>query len=299
MANVLIRRMAGLVVSPIARPTLLSVTSSNATVCTRSLSVLPLMSATSPHLSRQELPVHQTCLSKPQFVTNDYVMMTSNTNHGFSSLAAAKSTSVPTSKQPKPGEIITTDDGRRYAVINTKYRPLKPSIVRRRLEKMKIYEGRERNVKYSPWKMRLICELVSGMPLLDALEQLSFNHKAKSPLVHKILKRTSNLADIRDGLQMSQLEVAECFATKGRILKGITFHAKGRFGKKFKRYSHLRIVLREIDFPLRIYQARSIYQKKTWIRRQLHAEKEAEVANIERDELARLEKQASLKVAQK
>ena len=39
---------------------------------------------------------------------------------------------------------------------------------------------------------------------------------------------TANFADIRHGLQPSQLEVAECFVTKGTPLKRIKPMARGR-----------------------------------------------------------------------
>lgn len=68
-----------------------------------------------------------------------------------------------------------------------------------------------------------------------------------------------------------------------------------RTGQTKKRFSHMRVVLREIDFPLRIYQAPSVNQKRKWIERQLRAEKDAETAKAEREELARLEQQAAEK----
>jgi len=222
---------------------------------------------------------------------NSPVMMTSSKS--FSSATMPQKSEK--NKGGAQSHVFTAEDGRQYAIVQTTHRKLKPKIVRRRLEKMKTYEGREQNIRYSPRKMRLLCQLVSGMPLLDALEQLAFNDKSKAPLLHKILKRTSNLADIRDGLQMSQLEIAECFATPGRSIKGIRFLSKGRFGKKVKRHCHVRMVLREIDFPLRIYQSKTLNQKRKWIERQLRAQKDAEAAQAEREELARLEQQAAEK----
>ena len=55
------------------------------------------------------------------------------------------------------------------------------------------------------------------------------------------------------------------------------------------------MVLREIDFPLRIYQSKTLNQKRKWIERQLRAQKDAEAAKAEREELARLEQQAAEK----
>mmetsp|Transcript_12750 Transcript_12750/g.17786 ORF Transcript_12750/g.17786 Transcript_12750/m.17786 type:complete len:284 (+) Transcript_12750:47-898(+) len=281
MANILIRRMAGLAVSQSPRSLLGASLNNAAPASIRSFSSLSTM-------------FPNRWIVDDKAGDNSPVMMTSSKS--FSS------TTMPQKSEKKGGaqpHVVTAEDGRQYAIVQTTYRKLKPKIVRRRLEKMKTYEGREQNIRYSPWKMRLLCQLVSGMPLLDALEQLAFNDKSKAPLLHKILKRTSNLADIRDGLQMSQLEIAECFATPGRSIKGIRFLSKGRFGKKVRRHCHVRMVLREIDFPLRIYQSKSLNQKRKWIERQLRAQKDAEAAQAEREELARLEQQAAEKEKEK
>ena len=57
------------------------------------------------------------------------------------------------------------------------------------------------------------------------------------------------------------------------------------------KYSNIRVVLREIDFPLRIYQQRSLNQKKKWLHHQHRAERDAEEARAKREEIQRLERQ--------
>lgn len=57
------------------------------------------------------------------------------------------------------------------------------------------------------------------------------------------------------------------------------------------KFSHIRVVLREIDFPLRIYQQRSLNQKKKWLQHQHRAEQEGQAAKAKRDEMQRLMKQ--------
>mgnify|MGYP003334886357 CR=1 FL=1 len=57
------------------------------------------------------------------------------------------------------------------------------------------------------------------------------------------------------------------------------------------KFSHIRVVLREIDFPLRIYQQTSLNQKKKWMLHQKRAEQDAQAVRIKRDELDRLTKQ--------
>jgi hypothetical protein len=155
--------------------------------------------------------------------------------HRFFSTNVEKSNQKQPQKQqvlsPTSPTMITDDEsGERYGVLlDTRKLPkLKPSIVQRRLSKCKTYEGRERNIRQSPWKINRICQLAAGLPLEDALTQLQFCDLKNSDLVAKVLKRTSNLADIRDGIQISQLEVAECFATKSTMLRRIKPMGRGR-----------------------------------------------------------------------
>ena len=57
------------------------------------------------------------------------------------------------------------------------------------------------------------------------------------------------------------------------------------------KFSHIRVVLREIDFPLRIYQQKSLNQKKKWLYHQQRAETDSRAAMAKREELEQLEKQ--------
>jgi hypothetical protein len=131
---------------------------------------------------------------------------------------------------PTDISLITDALGQQYGVLmDTRNMPkLKPSVVRRRLDRMKTYIGTEKGIRHSAWKINRICQLAAGLTLEEALTQLKFCDKKNADLVAKVLKRTSNLADIRDGLQMSQLEVAECFATKGMMLKRLKPMGRGR-----------------------------------------------------------------------
>ena len=128
------------------------------------------------------------------------------------------------SSSPDTAKIFTDDaTGDTYGMIlDTRQLPkLKPSIVKKRLDKCKTYEGRETSIRQSPWKLNRVCQLAAGLTLEEALTQLQFCDIKNADLVAKVLKRTSNLADIRDGIQISQLEVAECFTTKAMMLHDV------------------------------------------------------------------------------
>jgi large subunit ribosomal protein L22 len=203
---------------------------------------------------------------------------------------------------PPQNAIITDAAGRQFLtadLLKPSTRKLKPKVIRKRLEQCKTYEGKEQNIRHSPWRLQLICRHVAGMPFQDAMTELEFLNKRFAPLVQKVLKRTSNLADIRHSLQPSQLEVAECFATQGVHLKRMKLMGRGRQGIMHHKFSHMRVVLREIDFALKIYMARTPSEKKRWIERQLVAQEDYKAARADRDELEQLERMAALKQKEK
>jgi Ribosomal protein L22p/L17e len=114
-------------------------------------------------------------------------------------------------------------------ILDNRWLPkLKPGVVARRVNACRTYVGRETAIRQSPWKLNRICQLAAGLTLEEALTQLKFCDLKNADLVGKVLKRTSNLADIRDGLQISQLEVAECFATKAMMLRRMKLMGRGR-----------------------------------------------------------------------
>jgi large subunit ribosomal protein L22 len=113
-------------------------------------------------------------------------------------------------------------------VLKSPKKKLRPRVVRKRIEKLRIYEGKEKGIRGSPWKLNLVCQFAAGQTVPEALTQLMFVEKAKAPLVAKVIKRTCNLASIRDGLLPCQIEVAECFSTHGTPLKRVRYHSKGR-----------------------------------------------------------------------
>lgn len=146
------------------------------------------------------------CQNKPTTATRAAVAQW--TRPLSSQQTPSTTTNATTSKSVAPGTtIVDTEDGRTFAALfDTRKQPkLKPSIVRKRLEKMRTYAGAEKNIRHSPWRINLICQMVAGLPLQEALRQLEFCEKSKAPLVQKVLRRTAKLADVRDGLQR------ECF----------------------------------------------------------------------------------------
>jgi len=171
-----------------------------------------------------------------------------------------------------------------------------PFYVNERLKRCKSYIGNARKIRHSPWKMNRICQFAAQTKTVpEALIQLQFLNKRYAQNLHHAIRRTSNFADIKDGIQPSQLEVAECFSTCGFRRKGITYHGKGKSGKRTTRFSHVRIVLRAIDFDLKILQAKTLNQKRKWLELKQVAENDAKLADKENEFLRKHEEREKLK----
>ena len=232
-------------------------------------------------------------LSPSSYVSSDTAMASAEDSSNAIDERTLKLLQDPFYTKPT---VVHTADGREMVAFRTGYHPrLKPRLVARRLRNLKTYIGTQKDIRGSPWKLNCVCQFTTRMPLEEALLQLTFLKRKKAPLVKKVLARTSNLADIRHGIQKSALEVAECFATPAKTRKGIKPMGKGQAGRLRHRSAHMRVVLREIDFQLKIYQARTIREKKYWFQLQQRAEREAAKKNAEREEEQRLEREAAKK----
>lgn len=227
-------------------------------------------------------------------------------NHNIIPIRSLSSQSIKKrSSDAKTETVVATGpDGTKYAIpLSTplggpahlpRHTPkLKPSIVKERISKLKTVSLNHKNIRHSPWRMNLVCQFAARetSTVEHALQQLAFVQKVKAPLVQSLVHDAANTAKQKYGLLPSQLEVVECFATHGSHLKRIKVMGRGRAGKMYRRFSHVRLVLREIDFPLKILQCKSINQRLKWVALMEKAEEDKKVYMEERKEIEELESQ--------
>jgi ribosomal protein L22 len=234
----------------------------------------------------------------PQFNANARINMNAIRHKSTSASAAASASNIS-----EDGTIIATGpDGTQYSIPlkplgpyqKHRYAPkLPPHIVTKRISKLRIMPGAAKNIRHSPWRLNLICQFVATQTVNDALRELPFVEKVKAPLVEKLIQGTANSAFTKHGLLKSQLEVVECFATQGSHLKRVKRMGRGRSGKMARRFAHIRIVLREIDFPLKIMQCTSVNQRRKWIKKMEVALKEVKEYDEEREEIEGLEREVA------
>lgn len=102
-----------------------------------------------------------------------------------------------------------------------------------------------RNVRISPYKVRVVLDVIRGMSYVQAAATLKNINKAASPIILKVLNSAAANAENNSNLSKSDLVVAECYADQGPTLKRIQPVSKGRAHRILKRTSTITIILAE------------------------------------------------------
>lgn len=113
----------------------------------------------------------------------------------------------------------------------------------------------KKNIKYSPLKMWYVACFVRGMSVDEAVKQLSFLKKKGAAIAKDTILEAQRMAVEEHNIEFkSNLWVAESFATKALIYKGIRRHGRGRVGIVHYRYCHYFVRLEEGKPPKHYYQ---------------------------------------------
>eukprot|EP00741_Cyanophora_paradoxa_P015191 tig00020849_g14662.t1 len=121
---------------------------------------------------------------------------------------------------PKPGERLAPFAKRNYAAIET------------------------RDIRCSPYKLNDVAKMIRGLSADVALRQLTLcPRRVGREVVLHTLREALKLAAESYKLERSRLFVWQAFVGKGVYLKRITYHNKGRHGKRFRYFSRLTLVL--------------------------------------------------------
>ena len=104
-----------------------------------------------------------------------------------------------------------------------------------------------KHVRMSPRKLRVVADLVRGMPVVEAWRILNFNDRdAALPLRKTIDSAAANAENGDSGLSADELYVSEIFVDEGPTLKRWLPRARGRATRIRKRTSHINVRLAEI-----------------------------------------------------
>ena len=114
----------------------------------------------------------------------------------------------------------------------------------------KIAENKDRrpkavakHIRISPYKVRIVLDIIRGKGYREAVAILENTPKAASEPVKKVLMSAAANAENNLGLSKDNLYVAACFADQGPTLKRVRPRAQGRAFRILKRTSHITVVL--------------------------------------------------------
>jgi large subunit ribosomal protein L22 len=102
-------------------------------------------------------------------------------------------------------------------------------------------------LRISPQKLNLVAQLIRGKKVASALADLEFSRKRIAGDVRKTLESAIANAENNHSLDVDDLIVAEAFVGKALVMKRFHARARGRAGRIEKAFSHLTIVVREVE----------------------------------------------------
>ena len=104
-----------------------------------------------------------------------------------------------------------------------------------------------RMIRISPQKLNLVAGMIRGKKVERALADLEFSRKRIAKEVKKTLESAVANAENNHGLDIDSLVVSEAFVGKNLVMKRYRARARGRGAKILKPFSHLTIVVREVE----------------------------------------------------
>jgi large subunit ribosomal protein L22 len=103
-----------------------------------------------------------------------------------------------------------------------------------------------RMLRTSAQKLNLVAQMIRGLKVERALNELTFSKKSVARDVKKCLESAIANAENNHGLDIDDLVVAEAFVGKNLVMKRFSPRARGRMGRIEKPFSEITIVVREV-----------------------------------------------------
>ena len=101
------------------------------------------------------------------------------------------------------------------------------------------------SISISAQKVRLVCNLVRGKGVIEALNMLKFTATQAARPVSKLLASAMSNAEENFGVSREDLYVFRIFADEAPTRRWRKFGARGRTKPWLRRSSHITVVLRE------------------------------------------------------
>jgi large subunit ribosomal protein L22 len=114
-------------------------------------------------------------------------------------------------------------------------------------DKVREFRASHRFARVSPRKARYVIDLVRGLPVERALDDLRFSQKRATPMIAKVIRSALANATQEAGLETSNLFVAQALIDVGPRMKRFKARAMGRPRPRTRRFCHISVVLRELS----------------------------------------------------
>lgn len=106
------------------------------------------------------------------------------------------------------------------------------------------WQAKHRFARISPYKVRLVADLIRGMPADEALDVLKFTKKRAAVFVDKVLRSAVANADEAEA-SVRDLVVSECRVDEGPTMNRWHPKDRGRAHPINKRTSHIVVAVEE------------------------------------------------------
>jgi large subunit ribosomal protein L22 len=107
--------------------------------------------------------------------------------------------------------------------------------------------AKTRMLRTSPQKLNLVAAMIRGKTASAALADLEFSRKRIAGTVRKTLQSAIANAENNHDLDVDSLIVAEAFVGKSMVMKRFHARGRGRASRIEKPFSHLTIIVREVE----------------------------------------------------
>ena len=119
-----------------------------------------------------------------------------------------------------------------------------------KLKTQRIEENKDRRpravakyVRISPYKVRVVLDLIRNKSVNEAVAILENVSKAAAEPIRKVVLSAAANAEHNLNMNPADLKVAACYADQGPTLKRVRPVSKGRAYRILKRTSHITVVL--------------------------------------------------------
>lgn len=104
-----------------------------------------------------------------------------------------------------------------------------------------------RYIRQSPFKVRLVLNLLRNVSALEGINILKFTKRRAADEILKILNSAISNAENNFGLSVENLYIVKAVADEGPTLKRFRPRARGRASRIDKRTCHVTIELKEME----------------------------------------------------